>query len=144
MPISATPSISEARMSGGSRLAHLAGFVAITAGLTFFALVRVPRTGPVLCTFKNLTGVGCPGCGLTRSLNATMHLELATAFRDHAFGPPLAAVAIILWGMLGWSLAARRSVMPDPNSRRLALTVLGASLALIAYWIVRMALHAVP
>ncbi len=131
-------------MSRGSFLSHLAGFVILTGGLIFLALVRVSMEGPVVCTFKRISGLGCPGCGITRSLSATMHLDLGRAFQIHAFGPPIVAIGLAAWAMLGWSLLTRRSIMPDPNSRWLALSAVGVGLAMVAYWIVRLAMGAVP
>lgn len=38
----------------------------------------------VPCIFHKLTGFYCPGCGLTRCLNALFHLEFYQAFRFNA------------------------------------------------------------
>ncbi|MBB4136022.1 DUF2752 domain-containing protein [Gordonia humi] len=51
--------------------------------------------GPVLCPFRRLTGLPCPGCGLTRSFVYTMHGDLPAAFAAHAFGPPLVAFSLV-------------------------------------------------
>lgn len=42
---------------------------------------------PTTCTFRLLTGHGCPGCGLTRSFVYTAHGHLLDAFRMNVFGP---------------------------------------------------------
>jgi hypothetical protein len=36
-----------------------------------------------LCIFKNVTGLPCPGCGLTRSAVAFFHLNFQESFRYH-------------------------------------------------------------
>lgn len=36
------------------------------------------------CTFHRLTGLNCPGCGMTRALYALLHGEVRTALRDNA------------------------------------------------------------
>ena len=36
------------------------------------------------CTFHQLTGLNCPGCGATRSLHALLHGNFQTALRDNA------------------------------------------------------------
>ena len=36
------------------------------------------------CTFHQLTGLNCPGCGATRSLHALLHGDFPTALRDNA------------------------------------------------------------
>jgi preprotein translocase subunit SecG len=43
-------------------------------------------TLPDTCTFKNLTGLPCPGCGLTRSLVAAAHGDLRDSFHHHRLG----------------------------------------------------------
>lgn len=41
---------------------------------------------PDTCTFHNLTGLPCPGCGLTRSLVAAAHGDLAGSLTFHRLG----------------------------------------------------------
>lgn len=36
------------------------------------------------CQFHRLTGLNCPGCGMTRATYALLHGELATALHDNA------------------------------------------------------------
>ena len=39
------------------------------------------------CSFKHITGVSCPGCGLTRSFHSGANLNIAEAFAFHLLGP---------------------------------------------------------
>jgi hypothetical protein len=41
---------------------------------------------PEICTFHYLTGLPCPGCGLTRSMVAGVHGQLKASFRYHRLG----------------------------------------------------------
>ena len=41
---------------------------------------------PNVCTFQGITGLPCPGCGLTRSIVAAMHGDLAMSLRYHRLG----------------------------------------------------------
>lgn len=54
------------------------------AGLWFWLRLPVPD-----CTFRNLTGVACPTCGMTRCLRSTLHLDCFRAVRIN----PLAFVS---------------------------------------------------
>lgn len=44
---------------------------------------------PSTCALRNIFGVKCPFCGMTRSVCATAHGQLRSAFRLHPLGPPL-------------------------------------------------------
>jgi hypothetical protein len=41
---------------------------------------------PDTCSFKNLTGLPCPGCGLTRSIVAAMHGDFRASLMYHRLG----------------------------------------------------------
>src|SRR5436190_13214116 len=52
--------------------------------------VMVPlinRPLPPLCTMKRVTGIDCPGCGLTRSFVALGHGQWQDSFRYNPAGP---------------------------------------------------------
>ncbi|MCP5536154.1 MAG: DUF2752 domain-containing protein [Akkermansiaceae bacterium] len=57
------------------------------------------------CTFKDLTGWDCPGCGLTRGSRALLHGDWGAALGFHWFTP----VFILFWGAVGIGL-----VLPEP------------------------------
>ena len=44
---------------------------------------------PSTCALRNIFGVKCAFCGMTRSVSATAHGQFKPAFRLHPFGPPL-------------------------------------------------------
>jgi hypothetical protein len=54
------------------------------------------RRGPIICPFRRITGLPCPGCGLTRSFVSTANLRPDEGFAYHLFGP------ILFAAMLGW------------------------------------------
>ena len=64
----------------------LLGLCAVVVA-SFLLAPGVVERGPVVCAFRALTGLPCPGCGLTRSFVATAHGELQEAFAFHLFGP---------------------------------------------------------
>jgi hypothetical protein len=43
---------------------------------------------PPLCLWRALTGIRCPGCGLTRAFVYMGHLKPLDAFEMHWLGPP--------------------------------------------------------
>lgn len=48
-----------------------------------------------VCLFKNLFGIRCPGCGLTRSFKAILNFDLMQAFHYNFLGPILFILCII-------------------------------------------------
>ena len=65
-------------------------------------VVPAPSTGastvlglPKLCLFRNITGITCPGCGMTRSLISTAHLHFEDAVVFHPLGPPVLLLLIV-------------------------------------------------
>ena len=87
-----------------------AGWVALwllaLACAAFFLRERGPYGLPRLpaCTFHQLTGLHCPGCGMTRAAHATLHGRIGEAFRFNPVGMillPLACVGIGI-EILGW------------------------------------------
>jgi hypothetical protein len=94
------------------RLASLT-FAALSA-LYLVSLFYKPPEGNyfTICGFKNLTGLPCPGCGLTHSICAIGKGDLARAFAYNLLGPPVFFASILIWlraafVLLGWMKPVR-------------------------------------
>ncbi len=70
--------------------------LAFASGVVLAAVLLTPSTDvltlfgveiPMVCSFRRLTGVGCPGCGLTRSFTFMAHGQLWGAFQMNYLGP---------------------------------------------------------
>lgn len=60
-------------------------FIAIIFGLSIFVYLKDPFLGPILpCIFNKITGLYCPGCGITRAVNSIFHLKFKQAFQFNA------------------------------------------------------------
>src|SRR4029077_16104100 len=96
MPPNMLPSNAFAPVSPLLRDRKFAMVVAGSAGLQV-ALVSLHLPGWE-CPFFRVTGIPCPGCGLTRAVILLLKGDLQASLRFHAFAPivPLAAVALIL------------------------------------------------
>ena len=57
----------------------------ITAAVLLFAVLLY--LSPISCPILYLTGVRCPGCGMTRALLSAVRLDFATAFSYHFMFP---------------------------------------------------------
>jgi uncharacterized protein DUF2752 len=96
---------------------RIAGVAMLGAGLL---LPVVPGHPSLVCPLRATTGVPCPLCGLSTSVEETVRLHLADAFRANPFGLLLVAGAAVL-------------LLLRPRRLRLPLPVLYAALA--ASWL---------
>jgi hypothetical protein len=72
---------------------RLAGAGMVAAGA---ALQLLPVHVPIFCPLRAATGVPCPLCGMTTSVEATLRLDLDDAFAAAPAGILAVAVAIAL------------------------------------------------
>ncbi|MCF8569522.1 DUF2752 domain-containing protein [Gordonia sp. HY002] len=80
--------------------------------------VSAVEDGPVICPFRHLTGLPCPGCGLTRAFVYTMHGDFSAAVTAHAFGPFVVVLAVVSAVVMG----VRRARGSGPFALREAVT----------------------
>ena len=85
------------------------------------------------CPLRSLTGVPCPTCFLTRATVAALTGDLSSSLQWHHFGPVVAG-GLVLWSAV--ALRQRRLFPLQPRSK----AFIGIGIALVAYWIVRLAL----
>lgn len=114
-------------------LAPLAGLAAV------FTIPFGPA--PTICPFALITGIPCPGCGLTRAVVALGHGDLGTAIAFH----PLVGV-VLAWLTGAWLVGvARRRGVEVRMDRRIIDRLLWATAALfVVTWLVRMATGTLP
>lgn len=93
--------------------------------------------------FYRLTGIPCPGCGLTRSLAHLAHGDIAASLRLHPLGGLLFLQTALAWSLWGVQLA-RRPARPILTERRLALWALANAAALLVVWLARLATFTLP
>jgi hypothetical protein len=107
------------------------------AALALAALLPLPGRGriaglPSTCPFYHLTGLPCPGCGLTRSFVCLAHGHWREAFSYHPLGPVLfgACLAYVLFKLanLRFTLTSRQKTY--------GITVLAA--AMLVAWTLRL------
>jgi hypothetical protein len=107
-----TISLSESRPLDGDEVKRsllLASLGAATLAASF-AYAPWAESGPVLCPFRLLTGLPCPGCGLTRSFCAMAHGNWHSAMGFHLFGPALFVAVAICVPLLAFQAATGRRI----------------------------------
>jgi len=91
------------------------------------------------CPFFRLTGIPCPGCGLSRAMMLLLKGDLSGSFRFHAFAPIflLAIITLILSVLLPKSIIQPAISRAERIERQTGLTVLILA-GLIFYWLARL------
>ena len=91
------------------------------------------------CPFRELFGIPCPGCGLSRAITALVHGDWRTSFTFHLFAPFfLLALVLMAWatflpGAQRQWLAAHVEVI-ERRSGIVAIALIG----LVVYWLARL------
>ena len=93
--------------------ARAAAILLTAAGLGIAAVVyffnpATHRFYPV-CQFHRLTGLNCPGCGMTRALYALLHGNFFLALRDNALLVLALFVLAVRGFRFGWNKFCRRA-----------------------------------
>lgn len=98
-------------------------------------------SSPPFCLIRLLLDLPCPGCGMTRALQALARGDLAAAVRFHPLAPPLAAEAAVLWGL--WGVRLRGRGLSAPSADWWALLYANGAM-LVALWAGRLAAGSLP
>lgn len=130
-------------------MAHQAAFLLASLAVIALALVLeirdqrvfLPVFGiplPESCWFKRLTGLGCPGCGLTRSVICLVHGNFLDAW---GFNPGGYLFVLLIAAQLPYRIAQirriRRGFAPwCPTNTTLGFVCLAAAVLLVQ-WTVR-------
>ncbi len=69
-------------------------------------------SSPLLCPIRAMTGIPCPGCGLTRSFTAIAMGDLSRAVDYHLFGPALGLICCYLLLQSLYEIWCNRAVYP--------------------------------
>jgi len=104
------------------RLVEWLPWLVVAAALATSMATEAPaRLGFTPCVFRNLTGLPCAGCGMTRGFVAMGHGHVLAAWRHNALAPLIyaAAWAYLVGFLIGRGLAGRSWPRPSPRARRL-------------------------
>lgn len=94
----------------------------------------------VLCPFRALTHLPCPGCGMTRAFCALAHGEFWRAIKLNALSPLLFLVAMVAWARAAATvlraercrLFLARLPRPTPRASKVMLALV------IVWWVTRL------
>lgn len=119
----------------------LTGFVALGGFLLLQLWVPAPGAENSVCLLRRLSGLPCPGCGMTRAFAHLAKGEWSAAASDHLLAYGLAAELGLGWLAWGAALARRRTVRLPVRLERLALAHLAV---LVAFWLGRVSTGTLP
>ena len=107
----------------------------LLAGLWVYA--PFAGRGVVSCAFRIVSGVPCPGCGMTRALGELTHGRVASSLYFHPLSIPTVVGIVVVWvyGMVG----SRRRVNPI-TSRFVLMVLTPLSAVFLLVWVARMVL----
>jgi hypothetical protein len=93
------------------------------------------------CPFFRLTGVPCPGCGLTRACMLLLRGQVQASMKFHAFAPVfLVLIAVLVMGtLLPRSVTEPLIHKAETLERQTGLTIIILG-GLILYWLARLLL----
>ena len=121
-------------LQGRSISAWIAGVAALHLALAQNGL------GGLDCPIHRLTGVACPGCGLTAACLHLFHGEWSAGFACHAFAPVfLALTAMIAAGAVLPAAPRAMLVRGVANVEERTGLALWLGAALLLYWAARLA-----
>lgn len=107
--------------------------VYLLVGLAYYVFVRLTGWG-IPCVFSLLTGILCPGCGISRMFMALLRLDFYAAFRYNAL-IFCALPFVLIFGIRHW-LRWVKTGSNDTDRLEKALVMIAAVLT-IAFWIMR-------
>jgi hypothetical protein len=115
-------------------------FTLVLVGATGLHIALVSLNLPSWeCPIFRLTGIPCPGCGLSRATMLLLKGDLSGSLRFHAFAPVFlfAIIALILSVVLPKSILQPAIARAELIERKTGLTVLILG-GLILYWLARL------
>ncbi len=95
MPEAAAAEAGPARQNGRKQMVFLAWLLAPAAAL--LVAVEATRLHVDLCLFHRLTGLPCPGCGMTRGVLALLGGDVRAALAFHPLSPVVVAIVGAWW-----------------------------------------------
>lgn len=130
-------------MSGNAswRLWALAGLAALGGFLLFRVWVPAPGRESTLCPLRRLTGLPCPGCGMTRAFAHLAKGEWSAAASDHLLVFGVAAEVGLAWLAWGAALAHGRHLRLPVSFESLLLAHLAV---FAAFWLGRVSAGTLP
>jgi hypothetical protein len=87
------------------------------------------------CYFKQVTGLNCLTCGLTRSFYALMRFQFAQSFRFHLMGPILFGGLILILLTSIFEIILKKKFFKAMNPKYVNITISLFVTTWLIYWV---------
>ena len=117
-----------------ARVCLASAFVVVLGSILVWGPEGLPLPS---CVFREITGMSCLTCGLTRSLEAASHGHLEAAFQFHLLGPFVLGGMVLL--ALAWAAEAftGKSLVRFRSARGQRYVFLGVLTIWVVYGVLR-------
>lgn len=115
--------------------------IAPVAALGLMTMASPSDDGPTICPVALLTGVACPGCGMSRALAWLLRGDMERAVIYHPLAPIVMLIGLLA---VGWALGRRLRGWKAPSAILTNSAVIGLGLLLMTVWVARLVTGNLP
>ena len=116
------------------KAAVIIGTIILFAVLYIFNPLEV---GIASCSFRELTGYSCPTCGLTRSFQSLLHLQLVQSVVYHPMGIILFGGIMLTTIKFAFELSSKKTVLINRNIPFIKILFMVLGGLWLLFWIAR-------
>ncbi|HEX2405298.1 MAG TPA: DUF2752 domain-containing protein [Acidimicrobiia bacterium] len=116
-------------------------FAAPLAVIGLLAAIRPGDDGVIICPFALITGMACPGCGMTRAASYLVRGDVSTALGYHPLVP---FIAVLVVGGWAWYLLRRSGRVPPLPTRWVNTIFIVTGVMLLGVWGARLLSGTLP
>lgn len=104
--------------------------------ILFYPYVLNPfQDNLVTCYFKEVTGINCPTCGLSRSIYELTRFHIAKAFSFHFLGPFFYAGLVTAFFKFSTEIFVKKEIIFNISSKAMKLNVIFAAGLWLIFWL---------
>ena len=111
------------------------------AVIGLLATVQPVSAGVTICPFALITGMACPGCGMTRAASSLIRGDLTNALGYHPLVPLIALLAVGGWA---WYLLRRSGRVQPLPTRWMNTILIFTGVMLLGVWAARLLSGTLP
>ncbi len=90
------------------------------------------------CAFKEMSGLSCPGCGLSRSFHSVANMHMSDAFGFHLLGPVFFLILLAVIILYSYEAISGNIIKIVANKVLARIFVISIFVSWFIYWVARM------